>query len=93
MKNGLLSKTLQIERSVVRIEIVFNKEKQIAQPVLEALESEIYKKLLPLYPKTAVTIRKGSADGIDISGLKCDGEKRNVMGILQQVWEDDSWLN
>ncbi|WP_241613083.1 DinI-like family protein [Rosenbergiella epipactidis] len=77
----------------MRIEIVINKEKKIAQPVLEALESEIYKNLLPLYPKTAVRIRKGTADGIDISGLKCDGEKRNVMDILQQVWEDDGWLN
>jgi len=60
----------------MRIEIVINQEKKIAQPVLEALELEIYKNLLPLYPKTAIRIRKGSADRIDISGLKCDGEKK-----------------
>lgn len=77
----------------MRIEIVINKEKKIAQPGLEALESEIHKNLLFLYPKTAVRIRKGTADGIDISGLICDGEKRNVMDILQQVWGGDSWLN
>ncbi|WP_241593465.1 DinI-like family protein [Rosenbergiella epipactidis] len=77
----------------MHIEIVFNKEKKIAQPVLEALESEIFKTLLPHYPKTTVRIRKGSADGIGISGLSCDGEKRNVIDILQQIWEDDSWLN
>lgn len=77
----------------MRIEIIINKEKQIEQPVLEALEAEIYKHLLPHYPNTAVRIRKGNADSIDISGLKFADERENVMNILQQVWEDDSWLN
>lgn len=77
----------------MRIEIVFNKDKKIKQSVFDALETEIYKNLRPNYPKTVVRIRTGSADGLDISGLKSDAEKEKVMNTLQQVWEDDSWLN
>jgi len=35
----------------MHIEIVFNKEKKIAQPVLEALESEILKHSCPIIRK------------------------------------------
>lgn len=77
----------------MRIEIIFNKDKKIKQSVFDALETEIYKNLRPSYPKTVVRIRTGSADGLDISGLKSDTEKEKVMNTLQQVWEDDSWLN
>lgn len=47
----------------------------------------------PLYPKTAIRIRKGSANGIELTGLKLDEDKQRVMEIMQQVWEDDSWLH
>ncbi|EOY9167145.1 DinI-like family protein, partial [Klebsiella quasipneumoniae] len=29
----------------------------------------------------------------ELTGLKLDEEKRRVMEIMQQVWEDDSWLH
>ncbi|HBT3328209.1 TPA: DinI family protein, partial [Klebsiella pneumoniae] len=47
----------------------------------------------PLYPKTAIRIRKGSANGIELTGLKLDEDKQRVMEIMQKVWEDDSWLH
>ncbi|MEG5410882.1 DinI family protein [Enterobacter kobei] len=77
----------------MRIEIMIDKEQKISQTTLEALESELYRSLRPLYPKTAIRIRKGSANGLELSGLKLDEDKRQVMEILQQVWEDDSWLH
>ncbi|HBQ1409423.1 TPA: DinI-like family protein, partial [Klebsiella pneumoniae] len=46
-----------------------------------------------LYPKTAIRIRKGSANGIELTGLKLDEDKQRVMEIMQKVWEDDSWLH
>nr|WP_130947265.1 DinI-like family protein [Klebsiella pneumoniae] len=49
--------------------------------------------LRPLYPKTAIRIRKGSANGIELTGLKLDEDKQRVMEIMQKVWEDDSWLH
>lgn len=77
----------------MRVEIMIDKEQKISQATLEALETELYRNLIPLYPKTAILIRKGSANGIELTGLKLDEDKQRVMEIMQQVWEDDSWLH
>ncbi|RAR65431.1 DinI-like family protein [Pantoea ananatis] len=76
---------------MMRIEIMIDKEQKVSQATIEALESEIIKNLRPQYPKMAIRIRKGSANGIELSGLRQDDDKKNVMDILQAVWEDDSW--
>ena len=73
------------------VEIMIDKEQKISQATLEALETELYRHLRPLYPKTAIRIRKGSANGIELSGLKLDEDKKRVMEIMQQVREDESW--
>ncbi|HED3829292.1 TPA: DinI family protein [Klebsiella pneumoniae] len=73
------------------VEIMIDEEQKISQATLEALETELYRHLRPLYPKTAIRIRKGSANGIELSGLKLDEDKKRVMEIMQQVWEDESW--
>ena len=73
----------------MRIEIMIDKEQKISQATLEGLESELYRNLRPLYPKTVIRIRKGSANGLELSRLKL----KRVMEVLQQVWEDDSWLH
>lgn len=75
----------------MRIEIVIDKHQKVSQETIEALESEIIKNLQPQYPKMAIRIRKGSANGVELSGLKLDEDKKSVMEILQAVWEDDSW--
>lgn len=75
----------------MRIEIMIDKQQKVSQETIEALESEIIKNLQPQYPKMAVRIRKSSANGVELSGLKLDEEKKSVMEILQAVWEDDSW--
>ncbi|HGV0240544.1 TPA: DinI family protein [Klebsiella pneumoniae] len=77
----------------MRVEIMIDKEQKISQATLEALETELYRNLIPLYPETAIRIRKGSANGIELTGLKLDEDKQRVMEIMQQVWEDDSWLH
>ena len=53
----------------MRIEIMIDKEQKISQSTLDALESELYRNLQPIYPKTAIRIRKGSANGVELSGL------------------------
>ncbi|MCQ8229116.1 DinI-like family protein [Pantoea trifolii] len=75
----------------MRVEIMIDKEQKISQTTLDALEAELLKNLLPQYPSTAIRIRKGGATGVELSGLRQDEERKNVMSILQQVWEDDSW--
>ncbi|MBJ8735837.1 DinI-like family protein [Citrobacter amalonaticus] len=77
----------------MRIEIMINKEQKISQTTLDALESELYRNLRPLYPETSIRIRRGSASSVELSGLKLDEDKARVMEIMQQVWEDDSWLH
>ena len=77
----------------MRIEIMIDKEQKINQTTIDALESELYRNLRPLYPKTVIRIRKGSANGIELSGVKLDEDKQQVMEIMQHVWEDDNWLN
>ena len=76
----------------MRVEIMIDKEQKINQSTLEALEAELYRNLRPLYPKTAIRIRKGSSNSIELSGVKLDDDKERVMEILQHVWEDDSWM-
>jgi len=75
----------------MRIEIMINKEQKISPETLSALEAELYKNFLPIYPDTSIRIRKGSANGVVLSGVRQDDDKKNVMDILQAVWEDDSW--
>ena len=75
----------------MRIEIMIDKEQKVSQATLDALECELIKHIQPQYPHMAIRIRKGSANGIELSGLRMDQDKENVMNILQSVWEDDSW--
>lgn len=77
----------------MRIEIMIDKEQKISQSTLDALEAEIYRNLSQIYPKTAIRIRRSSANGLQLSGVRLDEDKKRVMEILQQVWEDDSWLH
>ncbi|VGC40975.1 putative DinI-like damage-inducible protein [Klebsiella pneumoniae] len=49
----------------MRIEIMIDKEQKISQSTLDALESELYRNLRPLYPKTVIRIRKGSSNGVE----------------------------
>ncbi len=77
----------------MRIEIMIDKEQKISQSTLDALEYELYRNLRPLYPKTVIRIRKGSANGVELTGLQLDEERKQVMKIMQKVWEDDSWLH
>ncbi|EFK3725557.1 TPA: DinI family protein [Escherichia coli] len=77
----------------MRIEIMIDKEQKISQSTLDALENELYRNLRPLYPKTVIRIRKGSSNGVELTGLQLDEERKQVMKIMQKVWEDDSWLH
>ncbi|YCI29815.1 DinI family protein [Erwinia sp. PK3-005] len=77
----------------MQVEIMIDKEQKISQTILDALEAELLKNLHPHYPAMAVRIRKGSATSVQLIGLRQDEDKKNVMNILQAVWEDDNWLH
>lgn len=69
----------------MRIEIMIDKEQKISQTTLDALESEFYRNLQPIYPRTAISIRKGSANGVELSALKLDDDKKQGGEIMQQL--------
>jgi len=48
----------------MRVEIMIDKEQKISQGILTALDAKLFKNLLPVYPKTNIRIRKGSANGV-----------------------------
>lgn len=60
----------------MRIEIMIDKEQKISQSTLDALESELYRNLRPLYPKTVIRICKGSSNGVELTGLQLDEERK-----------------
>ncbi|YP_009949207.1 RecA filament binding protein DinI [Escherichia phage 500465-1] len=66
---------------------MIDKEQKISQSTLDALESELYRNLRPLYPKTVIRIRKGSSNGVELTGLQLDEERKQVMKIMQKVWK------
>lgn len=74
----------------MRVEIMIDKEQKINQSTLEALEAELYRNLRPMYPKTAIRIRKGSANGIELTGVNQDADKKPVLKIVQHICVDYS---
>ncbi|EFH5559259.1 TPA: DinI-like family protein [Escherichia coli] len=64
------------------IEIMIDKEQKIKPFTLDALESELYRNLRPLYPKTAIRIRKDSSNDVELTGLKLDEDRKRVMEIM-----------
>lgn len=75
----------------MRIEIMIDKEQKISQTTLDALESELYRNLQSIYPKAEIRIREGSPNGVELSGLSLDEDKKHVMDIMKQVWKSASW--
>ncbi len=77
----------------MRIEILINKQNHVDDHTLTNLQHELTRKIHPDYPQAAIRIRKGSVNSLELSGFKNSEDKVRVAEIIQQVWEDDSWLN
>jgi len=60
----------------MRIEIMIDKEQKVSQATLDALESELIKNIQPQYSNMAIRIRKGSVNGIELSGLRMGEDKK-----------------
>lgn len=78
-------------REKVRVNITLDKDQQIGQPVVEAFQSELTKRLRSIFPLTHVTIKKGSMTGIELMGIDNEFDREALDSILQEVWEDESW--
>lgn len=79
---------------MLRIEVLFDKN-AIQKPnsdVLNALESEILRKLKNQYPDMVTRVGFSSQQRVNISGTKIAEDKIKIEEILEEIWLDDGWL-
>ena len=78
---------------MMRIEIMLDKNQKISQPVVDAFREEVNKRVTALFPDAVVQVRQGSYTKIEMPGVKVEEDRRRLNDLLQNVWEDDSWLH
>ncbi|QYG83272.1 DinI family protein [Citrobacter koseri] len=77
--------------SNVKVIITLDKDQKIGQPVIDAFQCELTRRIQSIFPSTRVTVKKGSMTGVELIGFDKDSEREALDCILQEVWEDDSW--
>lgn len=77
----------------MRVEITLDKNQKLSRSNLNAFLDEVSKRVLALFPETIVRVRQGSYASIEMLGFNLDEDKRRLNDLLQNVWEDDSWLH
>lgn len=75
----------------VRVNITLDKDQQIGQPIIDAFQCELSRRIQSVFPSTSVTVKKGSVTGVELMGFDKDSDREALDSILQEVWEDDSW--
>ncbi|HCW99841.1 MAG TPA: DinI family protein [Pantoea sp.] len=77
----------------MRIEIMIDKNQKLSQSVIDAFHAEVNRRVIALFPDAVVRVRQGSHTRIEMPGFKIDEDRRRLNDVLQNVWEDDSWLH
>lgn len=75
----------------VRVNITLDKDQKIGQPVIDAFQCELTRRIQSVFPFTCVTVKKGSMTGVELVGFDEDSDRESLDNILQEVWEDESW--
>ena len=75
----------------VRVNITLDKDQKIAQQVVDAFQCELTRRVQSIFPSTRVTVKKGSMTGVELVGFDQESDREALDGILQEVWEDESW--
>ncbi|WP_339151083.1 DinI-like family protein [Escherichia coli] len=79
---------------MIRIEILFDRQstKNLKSGTLQALQNEIEQRLKPHYPEIWLRIDQGSAPSVSVTGARNDKDKERILSLLEEIWQDDSWL-
>lgn len=85
-----VDETFVSERSV-KVNVTLDQDQQIGQTVMDAFKNELTKRIQSVFPSTCVTVKKGSITGVELIGFDKNSEREALDGILQEVWEDESW--
>ncbi|HCD4280731.1 TPA: DinI-like family protein [Klebsiella pneumoniae] len=75
----------------MRINITLDKEQKIGQQIVDAFQNELTRKVRCVFPTTRITVKKGSVTGVELLGFDKESDREALDGILQEVWEDESW--
>lgn len=75
----------------MNINITLDKDQKIRQPVIDAFQSELTRRIQSFFSSTRVTVKKGSMTGVELMGVDKDSDRKALDSILQEVWEDESW--
>ena len=79
------------KRGEVRVNITLDKDPKIGQQVVDAFQCELTRRVQSIFPSTRVTVKKGSMTGVELVGFDQESDREALDGILQEVWEDESW--
>ena len=77
--------------SKVSVNITLDKDQIVGQPVIDAFQSELTRRIQSVFPSTRVKVRKGLMTGVELMGFDKDSDREALDSILQEVWEDESW--
>lgn len=75
----------------VRVNIMLDKEQKVGQQVIDAFQNELTRRVQSIFPTTRITVKKGSMTGVELVGFDQESDREALDGILQEVWEDESW--
>lgn len=75
----------------VRVDITLDQGQQVGQPVIDAFQCELSRRIRSVFPSTCVTVKNGPMTGVELTGFDKDSDREALDSILQEVWEDESW--
>ncbi|MEH5074673.1 DinI-like family protein [Enterobacter cloacae] len=75
----------------VKVNITLDNGQKIDEPVIDAFQHELSKRIRAVFPSTRVNVRRGSMTCVELIGLEKESDREALDSILQDVWEDDSW--
>ncbi|KSU93079.1 DNA damage-inducible protein [Klebsiella pneumoniae] len=75
----------------MKVNIMLDKDQKIGQQVVDAFQCELTRRVQSIFPSTRVTVKKGSITGVELVGFDQESDREALNGILQEVWEDESW--
>ena len=76
----------------MRVEVLFDKQAKVSQPVMAALANELQKKISPQFPNARFCVASSSSTLLQVTGTKDETEYQSIQSIIQEIWEDDSWV-
>lgn len=76
------------------IEILFDKEskQKPSDKTRNALQEQIIKKIGDRFGPLSLRVAMSSSQSVTISGTKTDDEKEEIGQLLEEIWQDDSWV-